>query len=114
MFSEPREAISMMNLCDLHDEQWFSMSEITINNESIMEFTIDLEERGTNLTQTVLLDKENGLVITDVPAHNDIDPSTSYHDEELVSTIIFIGVLPMYKSGPISKPPLYFYDLFLS
>ena len=55
------------------------------NNESIMEFTIDLEERGTNLTQTVLLDKENGLVITDVPAHNDLDPMTSYHDEKLVS-----------------------------
>ena len=55
------------------------------NNDSIKEFTIDLEESGTNLTQTVKLDKENGLVITDVPAHNDIDPSTSYHDEKLVS-----------------------------
>ena len=64
------------------------------NNDSIKEFTIDLEESGTNLTQTVKLDKENGLVITDVPAHNDIDPSTSYHDEKLVSNIIFIDVLP--------------------
>ena len=64
------------------------------NNDIIKEFTIDLEERGTNLTQTVKLDKENGLVITDVPAHNDIDPSTSYHDEKLVSNMIFIDVLP--------------------
>jgi len=57
------------------------------NNESIKEFTIDLEERGTNLTQTVILDKENGLVITDVPAHNDLDPTTSYHDEKLGLTL---------------------------
>jgi len=58
------------------------------NNDIIKEFTIDLEERGTNLTQTVKLDKENGLVITDVPAHNDIDPSTSYHDEKLGLTLL--------------------------
>ena len=57
------------------------------NNENIKEFSIDLEERGTKLTQTVILDKENGLVITDVPAHNNLDPTTSYHDEKLVSLV---------------------------
>jgi len=42
-----------------------------ISTETVKEYDMQFSEHGANFTQRVILDKEHGFVIHDVPAHND-------------------------------------------
>ena len=49
------------------------------------EYSIDINERGTNLTQRVKFDEENNLTIIHVPSHNELDETTYVIDNIKVS-----------------------------
>jgi len=45
------------------------------------EFEMQINEQGTNFSQRMIVDKENGFTITDVPAHNGRLATTIYKDQ---------------------------------
>jgi len=61
------------------EDQGFN--EQMIKKISENEFEWRIEEHGTNFTQRIILDEENGFVISHVPAHHDRMETTFYNDE---------------------------------
>ena len=48
------------------------------------QYEVHFDEHGANFSQKMTVDKVNGLVISEVPDHNDIIAHTFYYDSDTV------------------------------
>ena len=48
------------------------------------QYEVRFDEHGANFSQKMTVDKVNGLVISEVPDHNDIIAHTFYYDSDTV------------------------------
>ena len=79
-------------ICPTNDDCQ-EVNEQMIKKISENEFEWRIEEHGTNFTQRIILDEENGFVISHVPAHNDRMETTFYNDETNVRTFFHLPFL---------------------
>ena len=56
-----------------------------VNKTSPHEYSIDINENGTNVTEKITFDAENNITIIDVPSHNNVDEATFLMDNQDVS-----------------------------
>ena len=59
------------------------------------EYSIDINERGANLTEDIKFDTENNITIIHVPSHNSVDEATFLMDNNDVSIHLLNFVHPL-------------------